>query len=139
MAEQGIPVVGWILNKMIGTRNDRFVKRYSQKVDQINALEGEVRKLTDAQIKSKLTDFRARFDKGETEEQLMVEVFAVAREAMDRAVGIRNIFNPASGFDPSVLGTEARAMYDAVQARIAETPPAEPSGDFLGCTEPIPS
>ncbi|MFO0861677.1 MAG: preprotein translocase subunit SecA [Phycisphaerales bacterium] len=139
MAEQGIPVVGWILNKMIGTRNERFVKRYTQKVDQINALEPETRKLTDAQLRARLEEFRARFDKGETEEKLMVEVFATAREAMDRAVGIRNIFNPGANFDASQLPPEARAMYDAVQARIAELPEAEPAGAFLGCTTPIPA
>ncbi|MBS0188396.1 MAG: hypothetical protein JSS51_10020, partial [Planctomycetes bacterium] len=139
MAEQGIPVVGWILNKMIGTRNERFVKRYTQKVDQINALEPETRKLTDAQLRGRLEEFRARFDKGETEEKLMVEVFATAREAMDRAVGIRNIFNPGANFDASQLPPEARAMYDAVQARIAELPEAEPAGAFLGCTTPIPA
>ena len=139
MAEQGIPVVGWILNKMIGSRNDRFVKRYTSKAEQINALEPEMRKLTDQQIKGKLAEFRARFDKGETEEKLMVEVFAVAREAMDRAVGIRNIFNPVGGFEPAKLPPEARAMYEAVQAHIATLPDAEPAGDFLGCTTPIPA
>jgi len=139
MAEQGIPVVGWILNKMIGTRNDRFVKRYMNKVDQINALEPEMRKLTDQQLKDKLAEYRGRFDKGESEDKLMIEVFATAREGMDRAVGIRNIFNPASGFDASKLPPEARAMFEAVQAHIATLPDAEPNGPFLGCTTPIPA
>lgn len=139
MAEQGIPVVGWILNKMIGTRNDRFVKRYMNRVDQINACEPAMRKLTDQQLKEKLAEYRARFDKGESEDKLMIEVFATAREGMDRAVGIRNIFNPTSGFDPSKLPPEARAMFDAVQAHIATLPDAEPTGPFLGCTTPIPA
>ncbi len=138
MAEQGIPVVGWILNKMIGTRNERFVKRYSNKVEQITSREPEVRKLTDGQLRAKLGEFRARFDKGETEENLMVDVFAVAREAMDRAVGIRNIFNPALNFDASRLPEAARAMYEETKAKIATLPDMEPTGDFLGCTEPIP-
>ncbi|MGH7243020.1 MAG: preprotein translocase subunit SecA [Phycisphaerales bacterium] len=139
MPEQGIPVVGWILNKMIGTRNDRFVKRYTNRAELINSYEPQMRKLTDAELKGKLADYRARFDKGETEDKLMVEVFATAREAMDRAVGIRNIFNPAANFDVSKLPTEARAMYEAVQAHIATLPDAEPNGDFLGCTQPIPA
>ncbi|MBX3378949.1 MAG: preprotein translocase subunit SecA [Phycisphaeraceae bacterium] len=139
MAEQGIPVVGWVLNKIIGTRNDRFVKRYTNRVELINAREPEMRRLTDQQIRGKLAEFRARFDKGEREDSLMVEVFAVAREGMDRAVGIRNIFNPDAGFDPSKLPPEARAMYDGVQAHIATLPDAEPNGDFLGCTTPIPA
>ncbi|MBX3389569.1 MAG: preprotein translocase subunit SecA [Phycisphaeraceae bacterium] len=137
MAEQGIPVVGWILNKMIGTRNERFVKRYTNRVDEINALEPQMRKLTDQELRGKLAEFRSRFDKGESEDKLMVEVFATAREAMDRAVGIRNIFNPTSGFDASKLPPDARAMFDAVQAHIGTLTDAEPNGDFLGCTEPI--
>lgn len=138
MAEQGIPVVGWFLNKLIGTRNERFVRKYNARVDRINGLEPEIRKLTDAQLRAKLGEFRARFDKGETEDQLMPEVFAVAREAMDRAVGIRSIFNPERSFDPSVLPERARALYHETKAKMDATPPAEPMGDFLGCTTPQP-
>ena len=50
MAEQGIPVVGWILNKMIGSRNDRFVKRYTSKAEQINALHREGTTLSDPNV-----------------------------------------------------------------------------------------
>jgi preprotein translocase subunit SecA len=138
MAEQGIPVIGWFLNKLIGTRNERFVKRYTNKVDQINALEPEIRKLSDAQIRAKVDEFRARFDKGEKEDDLMVEAFAVAREAMDRSVGIRSIFNPALNFDPSTLPPAIQALYHETKAKIDATPPAEPVGEFLGCSEPQP-
>ena len=47
MAEQGIPFIGPILNRIIGTRNDRFVKRYTLRVEEINSLEPAVIKLTD--------------------------------------------------------------------------------------------
>ena len=63
MADQGIPVIGPILNKIIGTRNERFVKRYTQRVDAINALEPQMRALTDAQLRAKLGEFRERAKK----------------------------------------------------------------------------
>src|SRR5207237_4506656 len=52
MADQGIPLIGPILNRIIGTRNERFVKRYLQRVAAINALEPRVRTMTDAQIRA---------------------------------------------------------------------------------------
>ena len=137
---QGIPIIGPILNKIIGTRNDRFVKRYTARVEQINALEPQVRKLTDSQIRGMLQEFRSRVDKGESATDLLVEAFAVAREAMDRSVGIRNIFNPKfeALFEPGRLPPAARALYDQVKAEIATRAPAPPTGEFLGCTEPQP-
>src|SRR5262245_66648247 len=90
MGEQGIPFIGPILNKIIGTRNERFVKRYTQRVNAINDLEEQTRTLTDAQLRGKLAEFRARHDKGEKSDTIMVDAFAVAREAMrseERRVG----------------------------------------------------
>ncbi len=153
----GIPVVGPVLNWLIGSRNERFVKKYTQRVTAINALEQQTRVLTDGQIRGKLAEFRARVDKGETIDSLLVEAFAVAREAMDRSVGIRNIFNPrfAPLFDATRLPAEARAMYEQVLADIASrktllpktydpkqgVPPAEVAPDaedeFLGCAETV--
>jgi hypothetical protein len=87
MATTGIPVVGPILNRIIGSRNERFVKKYTSRVEAINAREAEMRALTDGELRTKLGAFRARHDKGETSEDYIVEAFAVAREAMDRSVG----------------------------------------------------
>ncbi len=129
---QGIPLIGPILNKLIGSRNDRFVKKYTQRVDAINALEPEIRRLTDEQIMGKFEALRARRDEGAKGEELMAEAFAVAREAMDRAVGIRNIFNPESGFDPSRLPAEARRLYDVTKAEMETAAPIPPEGRFRG-------
>ncbi|MBY0263632.1 MAG: hypothetical protein K2Q20_14900, partial [Phycisphaerales bacterium] len=110
---QGIPVIGWFLNRLIGTRNERFVKRYTARVQAINALEEQTRKLTDAQIAGMIKEFRQRFDKGENRDEILIEALAVAREGMDRAVGIRNVFNPKfeAQFDASKLPPAAREMY----------------------------
>ncbi|MDX2130582.1 MAG: preprotein translocase subunit SecA [Planctomycetota bacterium] len=138
MAEQGIPLIGPLLNRIIGTRNDRFVKKYTQRVGEINALEQKTRALTDAQIRAKLEEFRGRVDKGESPDAVMAEAFAVAREAMDRAVGIRNIFNPRHAFDPSRLPEALRGVYAETRAKADATPPAPPTGEWQGCAEPVP-
>jgi preprotein translocase subunit SecA len=138
LAERDIPIIGPILHKIIGTRNERFVKKYTQRVNAINALEGETRKLTDAQLRGKLHEFRARLDKGAKADDLMIEAFAIAREAMDRAVGIRNIFNPKFNFDPSALPPAMRELYAATKAEMDARPPAPPEGEWLGNNDAIP-
>src|SRR5678815_665682 len=97
----GIPLVGTIGKMSFGTRNERMVKRYLRIVEQVSAREDETRVMTDAQIREKTAEFRKRVSEGETAVSMIPEVFAIAREAMDRAVGIRNIFNPNEKFDPS--------------------------------------
>ncbi|GJQ30995.1 MAG: hypothetical protein HBSAPP03_28790 [Phycisphaerae bacterium] len=138
MAEQGIPLIGPILNKIIGTRNERFVRKYTQKVTDINAQEAKARAMSDEQLRAAIDGFRARYDKGEKTDAIMAEAFAVAREAMDRAVGIRNIFNPKFNFDPATLPEAVRGVYAAVKAQMDATPPAEPTGVWRGCAEPVP-
>jgi preprotein translocase subunit SecA len=154
-SSSGIPVIGPILNKIIGTRNERFVKRYTSRADAIGQLEPEIRRLTDAQLRGKFVELRDRHDKGTRTDELLVEAFAVAREAMDRSVGIRNILDPAAGFDPDRLPADARRLYDRVKAEADALPlllprtmlaPAgqAPDGvpdeknEFLGCTEAVP-
>lgn len=138
-ADQGIPVIGPILNKMIGSRNDRFVKKYTTRVDRINAMEAEVRQLTDEVLRGKRDELGERLKQGGNEDDIMIEAIAVAREVMDRNVGIRNTLNPESGFDPSKLGSEARGWYDKAVQQAAEMEPGAPEGDFLGCAEPTPA
>src|SRR5690606_9705056 len=55
-----IPVVGPVLNKIFGTRNERFVKRYTQRVLAITALEPQMRALSDAELREKIVEFRQR-------------------------------------------------------------------------------
>jgi preprotein translocase subunit SecA len=135
---KGIPLIGGALNAIFGSRNERFVKRYTSRVTAISSLEAGVRALTDAQLRAKTVEFRERMAAGESREAMLDEVFAVGREAMDRAVGIRNIFNPlhASKFDPSRLPDGARALYEETKAKIDALEPAPPEGEFLGCAEP---
>ncbi|MCX5659821.1 MAG: preprotein translocase subunit SecA [Planctomycetota bacterium] len=119
---------------VFGSRNDRLIKAYRKRVIQINSLEPSVRRLTDPELKAKTVEFKARHAKGERIAAIMPEVMAVARETMDRAVGIRNILNPEAGFDPALLSAEARPLYDQAVAQAAATPPIEE----LGHSTPVP-
>src|SRR5690606_16985919 len=121
-----IPVVGPVLNRIFGTRNERFVKRYTQRVMAITALEPQVRTLTDAQLREKTVEFRKRLKAGEKIAEVMDEALAVAREAMDRGVGIRNIFDPAKGFDPAQVPEKVRPLYERTLAEMNALPPAVP-------------
>ena len=64
MGNADIPVIGPMLNKIFGSRNDRFVKRYTQRVQEIGALEAEMRPLTDQQLRDKVGELRDRHDNG---------------------------------------------------------------------------
>ncbi len=123
-----IQYVSNIFSKVFGSRNDRMLKRYRKKVELINQLEPEIRKLTDDQLRDRVKDFRARSKKGEHVDAFLADIMAVAREAMDRSVGIRNIFNPEAGFDPSKLSGPAREAYDQVLADIPNYPPTTVKG-----------
>jgi len=138
MAEQGIPLIGPILNRIIGTRNERFVKRYLARAAAINQLEPQVRTMTDPQIRAMLAEFRERLKKGEKPDDLLVEAFAIAREAMDRSVGIRNIFDSKHKFDPQLLPENVRGVFHEIKAKVDALPPAPPEGEFNGCAGPVP-
>ncbi len=86
-----------VFKKIFGSRNERLVKQYMQKVRAINALEPAMEKLTDAELRGKTDEFRERLAKGETLDQLLPEAFAVVREGGRRALGMRH-------FDVQLVG-----------------------------------
>ncbi len=138
MSSSEIPVIGSILSKVFGSRNERIVKKYTSRVDAIGELEPQMRALTDAELRAKTEEFRKRFDGGEAVNDLLIEVFAAARESMDRSIGIRSIFNPEQEFDASLLSGSVRATYDKIRAEADSLDAAEPTGEFLGCAEAVP-
>ena len=89
-----------IIGTFFGSRNDRLLKDYAKKVKQINALEANIKKLKDADFLKKTIEFKERFSRGETLDDLLVEVFAHAREAGIRSLGMRH-------FDEQLLGAMA--------------------------------
>ena len=115
-------------SKVFGSRNDRMIKRYRQRVDQINALEAETRQLTDAQLREKTAAFRERVEGGESAKSMLPEILATAREAMDRFVGIRNIFNDEFKFDPSQLPADLQGVYAEIKQKADALEPVEVLG-----------
>jgi len=85
------------LTKIFGSRNDRLLKKYRQSVVKINALEAEFEKLTDEALRAKTDAFRQRVSQGESLDALLVEAFAVVREASKRVMKMRH-------FDVQLLG-----------------------------------
>ena len=86
-----------LFKKVFGSRNERLVKQYLQVVKQINALEADIQALTDEQLRAKTEEFKQRYAKGETLDQLLPEAFAVVREGGKRALGMRH-------FDVQLIG-----------------------------------
>ncbi|HEY4375063.1 MAG TPA: preprotein translocase subunit SecA [Burkholderiales bacterium] len=83
-------MVQGILKKIFGSRNDRLLKQYFKLVTQINGLEEGLKKLSDDELKAKTTEFKERFAKGETLDDLLPEAFAACREASQRILGMRH-------------------------------------------------
>jgi preprotein translocase subunit SecA len=79
-----------ITRKIFGSRNDRIIKKLGQRVVSINALEAAMQALDDDQLRHKTSEFKQRFEAGETIEQLLDEAFAVCREASVRVLGMRH-------------------------------------------------
>ena len=86
-----------ILTKIFGSRNQRLLKQYQSTVRVINSLEPVLEALSDAELKAKTEEFKARYAKGETLDQLLPEAFAVCREASKRALKMRH-------FDVQLIG-----------------------------------
>jgi preprotein translocase subunit SecA len=76
--------------RLFGSANDRQVKAFAAQVAKINALEPAMTALSDEQLRAKTAEFKDRLAKGETLDQLLVEAFAVVREASKRVLGQRH-------------------------------------------------
>ncbi|OTG63156.1 preprotein translocase subunit SecA [Acinetobacter silvestris] len=79
-----------LIGGIFGTKNDRELKRMRKIVEKINALEPTISALSDAELSAKTEEFKQRYKKGESLDQLMPEAFAVCREAGARIMGMRH-------------------------------------------------
>ncbi len=80
---------GGLARKIFGSSNERRVRSFKPRVDQINALEAEISSLTDDELKAKTAEFREKLANGTKLDDLLVPAFAVAREAAKRVLGMR--------------------------------------------------
>ena len=90
-------MINAILSKIIGTKNERELKRIQPTVEKVNAFEPEISRLEDAGLRAKTDEFRARIGAGATLDELLPEAFAVVREASKRVLGMRH-------FDVQLIG-----------------------------------
>ncbi len=86
-----------LVKKIIGSQNDRHLKRMGKKVSIINLLEENISTLSDVELQNKTTEFRQRLTKGESVDKLLPEAFSVCREASKRVLGMRH-------FDVQLIG-----------------------------------
>ena len=86
-----------LFNKVVGTRNDRQLRRMQKSVERINALEPSLVALSDEELRARTDTFRARVGEGESLESVLPEAFAVVREAGRRTLEMRH-------FDVQLLG-----------------------------------
>jgi preprotein translocase subunit SecA len=87
----------WVAKKVFGTSNERALRRIQPLVVRINDLEAGIKKLSDAELRAKTAEFRQKLDNGASLDDLLVEAFAVCREAGWRALKMRH-------FDVQMIG-----------------------------------
>ncbi len=90
-------MVGTILRKFFGTRNDRELKRLWPLVEQVTSLEAKVTNLSDEQLRDQTEEFKRRLQAGETLDDILPESFAIVREVSRRRLKMRH-------FDVQMLG-----------------------------------
>src|SRR6516165_7899058 len=95
--ERTFGMIGAVARKLFGSANDRRIKKYRPRVDAINALEGELEKLSDADLRARTEAFREQLAQGKTLEDILVPAFATVREAAKRTLGQRH-------FDVQLIG-----------------------------------
>ena len=86
-----------IAKRFFGSANDREVKRLQGMVAEINALEPDIEKLSDDQLRARTEDFRKRYTNGESLDDMLIEAFATVREGAKRTLGQRH-------YDVQMLG-----------------------------------
>jgi preprotein translocase subunit SecA len=112
-----------LLTKIFGSRNDRLLKQYRKSAAAINAMEPELEKLSDEELRAKTQEFQGRIAGGESLEKLLPEAFAVVREGSKRVMRMRH-------FDVQIQG--GMALH---QGKIAEMRTGE--GKTLTATLPV--
>ncbi|MEZ5787575.1 MAG: preprotein translocase subunit SecA [Xanthobacteraceae bacterium] len=114
---------GAVARKLFGSANDRRIRTYRPRVDAINALEPELEKLSDDELRARTDAFRKEIEEGKSLDDLLVPAFATVREAAKRTLGQRH-------FDVQLIG--GMVLHEG---RIAEMRTGE--GKTLVATLPV--
>jgi preprotein translocase subunit SecA len=90
-------MIGAVARKLFGSSNDRRIRSYRPRVDEINALESELEALSDEALRARTDAFRQQLAEGQTLDDILVPAFATVREAAKRTLGQRH-------FDVQLIG-----------------------------------
>jgi len=116
-------MIGSIVKKVVGSKNERYLKTIRPLVDQINALEPQVQQMADEDFPARMAELRQEAANGRPLDDMLPEVFAMVREASVRTLGLRH-------FDVQLVG--AIVLH---QGKIAEMKTGE--GKTLVATMPV--
>ncbi len=116
-------MIGNLLKKVFGSKNERELKKLQPIVDQVNSFEPKIKELSDNDLKAMTSTFRERFEQGAYLDEILPEAFAVVREASARTLNMRH-------FDVQLMG--GLVLH---QGKIAEMKTGE--GKTLAATLPV--
>src|SRR5271156_5181019 len=116
-------MIGAVARKLFGSSNDRRIRAYRPRVEAINALEDELKVLSDEALRARTEDFKKQLAEGASLDDILVPAFATVREAAKRTLGQRH-------FDVQMIG--AMVLHEG---RIAEMKTGE--GKTLVATLPV--
>ena len=102
-----------VLKAIFGSRNDRLLKQYRKSVEQVNALEPDMQKLSDGELAAKTPELRKKIADGASLDSILPEAFAVVREASRRVLGMRH-------FDVQLVGGIALHQGKIAEMRTGE-------------------
>lgn len=126
----------WLLKRILGTKNERDLKKLRPRVARINELEKGLQGLSDAALQAKTAEFRARLAKGETLDDLACEAFAVVKNACRRLCGtVVDVCGHPQTWDMVPFDTQLIGGMVLHQGRIAEMATGE--GKTLVATMPV--
>src|SRR5512144_2558971 len=83
-------MLGSIIKKIVGSKNERELKRIQPLIERINELEPKISPLSDDQLRAKTSEFKERIEKGESVDEILPDAFAVVRETAKRTLGERH-------------------------------------------------
>ena len=109
-------MLSWALKKILGTSHEREVKKLRPHVEQINALEPKISKLSDQKLKAKTAEFKEKLENGASLDELLHESFAVARR--------------------EIVGPRSRHPQRVHRLRLVNPSPRFPSGRLAGTRKP---
>jgi preprotein translocase subunit SecA len=112
-----------VVKRVLGTSNEAMLRRLWPTVQQVGRIEGELQREDDTALRARSAKLKERVLAGATLDSVLVEAFALAREAADRRIGMWNALDPKKGFPEDAWGGTKSAI-DEARAKLAAGTPA---------------